>query len=109
MRKIKRELREKAGLPVGIQVLPKPIRAPEEIKQIKTEQFAKIGSNKRQKFDENDYQTSVNQQNPDSIIDFVNNNIKKHIQSKKPTENENFEQLTDLTKNISKSDFKLIS
>ena len=79
MRKIKRELREKAGLPVGVQVLPKPIRAPEEIKQIKTEQFAKIGSNKRQKFGENDYQTSVDHQNVESIVTFVNTNIKKHI------------------------------
>ena len=47
MRRIKRELREKQGLSVGVQVQPKPIRAPEEIKQIKTEMFAKIDSNKR--------------------------------------------------------------
>ena len=57
-RKIKRDLRERAGLPVGIQILPPKTRTPEQIKAIKTETFNKFSS-KRQKVAAGDYKEMV--------------------------------------------------
>ena len=57
-RKIKRDIREQQGLPVGIQILPPKTRTPEQIKAIKTEVFSKFQS-KRQKVNAGDFKDMV--------------------------------------------------
>ena len=85
IKRYRKEMRKiKKALGPGVQVQPKPIRQPEEIKEIKSKKFNKI----KNKLASNDFKHCVKSDNVESIKEFINTHINKHIQEsgKKSTE-----------------------